>query len=274
MTLSEIAKKLSLAGIEDHGCEAALLVCHFMNISRAVLLADGRTKDYSSPALEKAVEKRCTRYPLQYIIGKWEFFGLEFEVNENCLIPRPDTEILCEEAIRLLKPNGKLLDLCTGSGCIAAAVLHAGKNTVGIAVELYPETAALAEKNIKNLGLADRCRVITGDACTDLFPDDEKFDVITANPPYVTADEMNSLEPELDAEPSHALTDGGDGLSIIEAIVRIYSRHLVRDGVMLIEHGASQADAVKRIAEENGLSCRCIKDYGGNDRCSVMEFGK
>lgn len=272
MTLAEISKKLSLSGIDDSDFEASLLVCHFMNTSRASLLADGRTKDYSSPELEAAVEKRCTRYPLQYIIGKWEFFGLEFEVNENCLIPRPDTEILCEEAVKRLRRGGKLLDLCTGSGCIAAAVLHSTKNTTGRAVELYPETAALAEKNIKNLGLADRCAVITGDACTDLFPDGEKFDVIASNPPYVTAEEMRTLEPELDSEPAHALTDGGDGLSIIEAIVKIYSRHLSDSGVMLIEHGASQADAVKRIAEEHGMSCRCIKDYGGNDRCSVMEM--
>jgi len=273
MTLSEIAKKLSHAGIDDADFEASLLVCHFMNISRASLLADGRMKDYASEELEEAVNRRCTRYPLQYIIGKWEFFGLEFEVNENCLIPRPDTEILCEEAVKRLRHGGKLLDLCTGSGCIAAAVLHSTRNTTGRAVELYPETAALAAKNIKNLGLANRCEVITGDACTDLFPADEKFDVIASNPPYVTAEEMQKLEPELDSEPAHALTDGGDGLSIIEAIVRIYSRHLADGGVMLIEHGASQAEAVKRIAEGHGLSCRCIKDYGGNDRCSVMEMG-
>jgi len=270
MTLSEIIGKLASAGIEDAAFEASLLAEHFMNITRAKILADGRGADYSSPELDAAVEKRCTRYPLQYILGKWEFCGLEFEVNENCLIPRPDTEVLVEEAVKKLPKGGKLLDLCTGSGCIAAAVLNYTKNTSAKAVELYPETAELAAKNIKNLGFAHRCEIITGDAAADLFDADEKFDVIASNPPYVTAEEMKNLEPELDAEPAHALTDGDNGLSIIEAIVRIYKNHLTENGTMIIEHGSGQAADVGRIAEENGLTAQCIRDYGGNDRCTVM----
>ena len=270
MTLSEIITKLTSAGIEDAAFEASVLLEHFAGVTRARILADGRNADYPSPELTEAVEKRYTRYPLQYIIGKWEFCGLEFEVNENCLIPRPDTEVLAEEAVKNLPAGGKLLDLCTGSGCIAAAVLHYTKNTSAKAVELYPETAALARRNIEKLGLSSRCEVITGDACTDLFDGSEKFDVIASNPPYVTADEMKALEPELDAEPEHALTDGGDGLSIIEAIVRIYKNHLTPDGMMIIEHGALQAEEVKRIAGENGMTAQCIKDYGGRDRCTAM----
>jgi len=271
MKLSEITDKLATAGIENAAYEASLLIGHFIGVSRAKILADGRNAEYSSPELEEAVAKRCTRYPLQYILGKWEFAGLEFEVNEDCLIPRPDTEVIVEEAVKALPSGGTLLDLCTGSGCIAAAVLNDTKNTVGTAVELYPKTADLARRNIEKLGLAPRCEVITGDACTDLFAEDVKFDVITSNPPYVTAEEMDGLEPELSSEPPHALTDGGDGLSIIEAIVRIYKSHLTDRGTMLIEHGASQADAVRRIAEENGMTSRCVCDYGGNDRCTVMK---
>lgn len=273
MTLAEIRKKLADAGIENASFEAELLVCSILRISSAKLLADPRGTDYSHPDLDAAVEKRAGRYPLQYILGSWEFCGLEFKVNENCLIPRPDTEVIVEEAVKCLKPGGRLLDLCTGSGCIAASVLHYTKNTTAAAVELYPETAALARENIASLGLADRCTVLTGDATLDLFAPEEKFDVITSNPPYVTMEEMTSLEPELAYEPSHALTDGGDGLRILSAIVRIYKNHLADGGVMILEHGWRQADAAADIARENGMRYRCLYDYGGNTRGAVLTQG-
>ncbi len=271
MTIREITEKLLSAGIEEAAFEASLLVEHFMKVSRAKILADGRDADYPSDALEAAVEKRCARYPLQYIIGKWEFCGLEFEVNENCLIPRPDTEIIVEEAVKNLRNGGRYLDLCTGSGCIAAAVLSLTAGTSGYAVELYPETAALAEKNINALGFGTRCTVITGDATTDLFPNSEKFCVITANPPYITSDEMKTLEPELASEPVHALTDGSDGLSIIRGIVRSYKDHLADDGVMIIEHGSSQAEALSSIAAEHDMEYSCLMDYGKNCRGAVLK---
>ncbi|MBQ4353274.1 MAG: peptide chain release factor N(5)-glutamine methyltransferase [Clostridia bacterium] len=266
MTLSDIAEMLTDAGIEGAVYEAQLLVCHFAGLSRAALLAERRDRDYDIPALTEAVYKRASRYPLQYILGTWEFCGLPFAVSEACLIPRPDTEVIVEQAVKALPDGGKLLDLCTGSGCIAAAVLHMTRKTTGYAVDLYPETAAAAEKNLAALGLSARCTVITGDAMTDLFDDGIMFDVITANPPYVTADEMRALEPELAHEPAHALTDGGDGLSILEAIVKVYKNHLAPGGTMLLEHGWQQGDAMEKIAEENGMTYEKVFDYGGNIR--------
>lgn len=270
MTLQEIRTTLSDAGIGNAAREAEILIEAYTGIPRARLLANPRDMDYADPQLLAAVKKRSERFPLQYIIGTWDFCGLRFKVNENCLIPRPDTEVIVEQAVKSLQNNGKLLDLCTGSGCIAAAVLHFTQNTSGIAVELYPETAALARENIENLGLADRCDVLTGDATTDLFPTEIKFDVITANPPYVTAEEMTELEPELAHEPEHALTDGGDGLSIIRDIVSIYKNHLTPHGCMIIEHGWHQGEAVEIIAQENGLTYTKLTDYGGNVRGAVM----
>ena len=128
MTLAEITKRLADAGIEDAGWEAALLVSHFTGVSRASMLANPGT-DYDSDALADAAERRAGRYPLQYILGSWEFMGLNFTVNENCLIPRPDTECVTEAAIAHCPDGGRILDLCTGSGCIAAALLHYTKNT-------------------------------------------------------------------------------------------------------------------------------------------------
>lgn len=272
MTVSEIIKILIDGGIDpsDARFEARTLVSHIMGISQAVILAEPN-RDYDSQTLADAVEKRRNRYPLQYIVGEWEFCGLPVIVNESCLIPRPDTEITAERAIEIMPANGKYLDLCTGSGCIAAAVLTytKDKNSSGYAVELCPDTAEIARKNIAALNLSDRCTVVTGDATIDLFPD-EKFDVITANPPYVTRDEMISLEPELAFEPRIALTDDGDGLSIIRAIVQVYGRKLNHGGRMIIEHGAFQAEAVEMIAVECGMGYRKLVDFGGNDRAAEI----
>ncbi len=265
MTLHQIAKILNDAGIGDGRFEAGLLIEHFTGTSRAAMLADPH-RDYDAPGLEDAVNRRAGRYPLQYILGKWEFMGLTFTVNENCLIPRPDTECVTEAAIRCCPKGGRVLDLCTGSGCIAASILHYTENTTACAVELYPATADLARKNIADLGLSHRCTVITGDAATDLFPATEKFHVIVSNPPYIAKDEMETLEPELDHEPRAALTDENDGLSLIEPIIRIYKHHLTEDGTLILEHGWQQSEKVRRIAEENGLKCEIIRDLGGNIR--------
>lgn len=270
MTLSDITGALQKAGIEDAASEAAQLICHFAGISRARLLAEKPDRSWDAQGLAEAVEKRTARTPLQYILGQWEFYGLPFFVSEDCLIPRPDTEILAERAIACLSEGGRLLDLCTGSGCIPAAVLKNTTHTTGVAVELYPKTLAVAEKNLLALGLHRRCTLLLGDATADLFPAEEKFHVITSNPPYVTAEEMESLAPELAFEPPHALTDGGNGLSILEAIVGIYKSHLADGGVMLLEHGWRQGEAVKQIAKKYGMTYRGIKDYGGNVRVAEL----
>lgn len=269
MTVSEITAILKNAGIEEATHESLLIMEHFSGKSRAYLMAD-KNFSLSSEEMEKAISKRCERYPLQYIFGTWEFCGLPFIVNENCLIPRPDTEVIVETAIKLLPKGGKVIDLCTGSGCILAATLKLSGNTNGVAVELYHETAEVARQNFSALGLYD-VTVIEGDATTDLFSDDVKFDVITANPPYVTAEEMLSLEPELSTEPRHALTDEGDGLSILQKIIEIYRHHLAPAGAMILEHGYKQGNDIQKIAESFGMTYESISDYGGNIRGAVLK---
>lgn len=272
MTVSEIVKILTDAGIDpqDARFEARTLVSCLTGASPAQILADPN-RDYDSKKLADAVGKRAERYPLQYIVGEWEFCGLPIIVNESCLIPRPDTEITAGRAIELMPMNGRYLDLCTGSGCIAAAVLTytKDKNSSGYAVELCSDTADTARENIAVLNLTDRCTVVTGDAAIDLFPD-ETFDIITANPPYITSDEMKKLEPELSFEPRIALTDENDGLSVIRAIVQVYGHKLNPDGTMIIEHGASQAEAVKKIAREYGMNYKKLKDLSANDRAAEL----
>lgn len=270
LTLKKIESALREAGIEDSLFEALILTEAFSKKSRAALLSD-RDLEMDVPELEAALERRIKREPLQYIIGSWEFMGCTFKVSKNCLIPRPDTEILCEAAISEINSMGgkaKFADLCTGSGCIAVAVLKNCPDSTCDAVELIPETARIAKENAEINGVDDRINVITGDV--RLSAGGDGYALITANPPYITADEMLTLEPELAFEPRVALTDEGDGLSVIRAIIENYPQKLLPSGKLMIEMGASQGDAVSKIAGELGFSCRIIKDLGGNDRVAVI----
>lgn len=271
MTRRDIIRRLKEAGIEDAFGEADLIITHYMGLTHAQIFSEpGR--DFQSRELMEAVARRCTRYPLQYLFGQWEFYGLLFHVTEDCLIPRPDTEILVDEAIRALPEGGRLLDLCTGSGCIAAAVLSNRPDATGLAVDVSPGAAAVAEQNLGRYRLNERCPVMLGDVRTDCLPPDDGYDVITANPPYVTAAEMAELAPELAFEPSIALTDGGDGLGLIRAIIEHYLPHLKPGGVMLIEHGWQQAEAVREIFRQSGVEARTLRDYGGRERVTEMRF--
>ena len=279
MTLDGIARALVSAGIPADVArhEAMLLISRFAGVSPARILAD-RGRDYGErefPLLAAAAEERMKRRPLQYILGEWEFCGMRFRVNEDCLIPRPDTETVAERAAQLLPPGGRFLDLCTGSGCIAAAICRLGGDKVtrgrGFAVELFPKTAELARENLAALGYAEYCTVLTGDLRDpDLPLPAEPFDLIVSNPPYIARDEMDALEPELAAEPRAALTDEGDGLSLIRAILSGYRDRLAPDGVMLIEHGWKQAPAVKDMAEALGYRYSPVYDLGGNLRAAEI----
>ncbi len=268
MTLSEITKILALAGIESARAEALMLVEAFEKIPRSRAIAEPAA-DYTSPALVEAVERRASRYPLQYIIGEWDFCGLTLEVGECALIPRSDTELLATEAARAMHRGGRLLDLCTGSGCVAAAVLSM-TDCSAVAVELDGSAAALAVRNMERLGFGERCRVVEADLRDFALTSAEKFDVITANPPYISAEEMLTLEQELGFEPRMALTDEGDGLSLYEDIVRIYKDWISPGGVMLLEHGYRQAGAVRAIAERYGMVCETLCDLSGNERVARL----
>ncbi len=269
MTLFEITRVLNEAGIESARGEALMLIEFFEKVPRSRAVAEPGA-DYSSAELIAAVEKRATRYPLQYIFGEWEFCGLTFAVDESCLIPRSDTEIIAEEAARNLPAGGRLLDLCTGSGCIAAAVLGMTEGTTAVAVELFHDTASAARRNMERLGFRARCEVIEGDLRSVPLAEGDLFDVITANPPYIARDEMPALEPELSFEPRAALTDGGDGLSLYADIIGLYRSRLRSGGVMLLEHGYKQADAVCRIAEHFGMNHETLVDYSGNPRAAKL----
>ena len=282
MTLNEIVNILEGAGIPSALNEACILASHFTGKSRAVLLCDRGapvTEDTEAlAALKTAVERRASREPLQYIIGKWDFMGLTFEVTPDCLIPRADTELLCELAIEKTPKGGRFLDLCTGSGCIAVSVAHARADLDVSALEKYHAPLAVAKRNCKRLLGEEKIRFVEADVTSHLaafgYFGGEKFDFIAVNPPYVTAAEMEALEPELSREPRHALTDEGDGLSIIREMIHIYPVFLSPGGIFAVEHGSTQGEAVRKLFFEAGHVSTTLRDLSGNERVTYIQAGE
>lgn len=279
MNLYEAEKKLSGAGIEDAEFECRLLAENFLHIAMprsAYMKYDELDKMSGFGDFCRALEKRAARYPLQYIIGEWEFYGLRMKVNESCLIPRPDTELVAERAIIELKKMPKkaeyhCIDLCTGSGCIAAAVMSRVKNAKFTLVDISKDALGTARENIELNGFSDRTNFVEADVMSEIFPRSEKFDLVTANPPYIPSDVMPTLEAELEHEPRIALTDEGDGLSFYRAIVKLYKYSLTDGGAIVFEHGWDQYESVREIAKENGMSTEVIIDYGKRQRGAVLK---
>ncbi len=278
MNLYDAEKMLADAGIDGAEFECRLLAERFLHIpmSRSAYMKTEQLDPMPDfDEFLRALEKRATRYPLQYIMGEWEFYGLKMKVNESCLIPRPDTELAAERAIIELqkmpkKAEYRCVDLCTGSGCIAAAVMSKVKNASFTLVDISKDALDIARENMELNGFSARTTLMEADVMSEIFHS-EKFDLVTANPPYISRDEMPTLEPELDYEPRFALTDEGDGLSFYRAIVKLYKYALADDGVIVLEHGCDQYESVSKIAEENGMSAEVIFDYGKRKRGAVLK---
>ena len=272
MKYREAVKALKKNGIESAEYEAAVLFCVLLGLERAELplVAD---EDFENEKLSAAIERRMQGYPLQYILGEWEFFGLSFEVNEKCLAPRPDTEILVEKAIKLLPENAEFLELCTGSGCIPISICKSRPDVKGRATELYPETLAVAQRNAEKHGLSDRIEFVRADLFNPSeagIPCGKKYDAIISNPPYIATDVVDSLDGEVRFEPRAALDGGADGLDFYRVIIREYSEYLKNGGVILLEIGYDQGQAIKSLAADRMLDCSIFKDFGGNDRVAVI----
>ncbi len=263
MTYEEICDRLQKAGIPNARGECEILLREFCPNSDL-------TGDFSDENLMSALEKRCLRYPLQYILGKWWFARCEFFIDENCLIPRPDTESVVEEAVKLLPRDGRFADLCTGSGCIAVSVSDLRPDVSGCAVELYPKTLDLAVKNATHNGVSSRIEFCLGDVLKENCLGERCFDVIISNPPYIRTDEIKALEPEVREEPFAALDGGADGMKFYRAIVKNFSRNLNEKGNFVFEIGYDQAEDIKKIAADEGFSCIVQKDLGGCDRVAIL----
>ena len=208
------------------------------------------------------------RKPLQYILGEWEFYGLPFKVRENVLIPRPDTEILVEQCIQLMReieePN--ILDIGSGSGAISIAIANELKSSSVTGVDINEDAIKLANEN-KVLNKVENVNFMKSDLFEKL-DEDFKYDLIVSNPPYITKDEYETLMPEVkNFEPKNALTDLGDGLYFYREISKKAEAYLKDTGYLAFEIGYKQAKDVSKILEDNNFAVlSVVKDYGGNDR--------
>lgn len=265
----EIEARLTAAGCPDADFDAREL---FRLVTGADLrLADQPLTVAQADRLETLTVRRADREPLQYLCGSWPFLNFELAVGPGVLCPRADTEVVAEAAAGLLagvqKP--KVLDLCAGTGCLGLGVKRFCPDAVVTSLEKSPEAFRYLEQNAKNALHRPAATPVQGDLFTywETLPEGE-LDLIVSNPPYLTAAEMQQLQPEVAREPAMALEAGADGLVFYRAIAEHYQKALRPGGALALEIGWQQREAVTALLAESGwVEIACKKDYGGNDRC-------
>ena len=274
MTYRECYKQgcrtLQAAGIEEATLDARLLLEAVCGTDRNDLLVHGE-----QPVMPQAEEKylhwirqRAEHIPLQQLTGEQDFMGLTFSVNEHVLIPRQDTEILVEEVLKELHDRMRILDMCTGSGCILLSLLHYSNDCEGLGVDLSAEALEVAGQNV--------LKVLTPEKAehahflqSDLFEKVEgKFEIIVSNPPYIASAEVEKLMPEVrDHEPRMALDGTEDGLHFYRRIIKEAGKHLVNSGMLFFEIGYDQGQAVSELMRAGGYrEVQVVQDYAGLDR--------
>ena len=264
---------LNKAKIEEYETDAWLLLEAVCQCTRTDLFLRGdapitreQEKNYKA-----YLEARSKRIPLQHILGVQYFMGLEFFVNSDVLCPRPDTEILVETALDRILPGSKILDMCTGSGCILLSLLHYGKECTGIGVDLSEKALAVAEKNAKKLAIS--CEFVH----SDLFEKIEgSYDVIVSNPPYIATREIEALMPEVrEHEPMMALDGMEDGLFFYRKITDASRNYLKPGGWLMYEIGYDQGEAVSEMMKHAGFcEVSVIKDLAGLDRVVIGKLAQ
>lgn len=256
-------------GIENPRLDAELIVAFALGIDRTRVIIDAqRPLDPSELAnLRELVKRRRAHEPVAYLRGEREFYGLRFRVDRRVLIPRPDTEVLVDVALARTKDvslSMRMLDLCTGSGCVAIAAARQRPTSKVLAADVSEDALAVARANAHRLGAYNVAFVRS-----DLFADVRgKFDVVTANPPYIPTSEIDALQADIrEFEPRIALDGGADGLAIVRRIVDAAPSHLAPGGVLAIEIGMGEAARTVELFEERGFEdVRADRDYGRIER--------
>ncbi len=247
--------------------ENRILLCHALGISRVALITQSERvlTDAEAAALAGLVERRTSGEPIAYIVGKREFFGLDFAVNSAVLIPRPDTELLVELALEYLPPQGRALDMGTGSGAIAVAIAHTRRDAAVTALDVSAAALAVARANAQANGAT--VHFVQSDWFDALGS--EVFDLIASNPPYIASGDSHLARGDLRFEPLDALTDRADGLSALRTITQGAAAHLVPHGWLLMEHGYDQAEQVRQLLQEHGYTeVQSWRDLAGIERAS------
>jgi release factor glutamine methyltransferase len=248
--------------------ENRILLCHATGLTRVQLItrADQALSADEAARLAALIERRLAGEPIAYIVGKREFFGLDFDVSVAVLIPRPDTELIVELAIERLPPQGRLLDMGTGSGAIAVSVAHNRLDAAVTALDVSAAALDVARRNAAQNGAS--VRFLHSDWFGALG-DDDIFDLIASNPPYIAAGDEHLSQGDLRFEPTGALTDHADGLSALRIIVDGSQARLAPGGWLLMEHGYDQAASVRALLDAAGYAeVQSWRDLAGIERVS------
>lgn len=260
-------KRLEESDVPDFGVDARLLLEFACGISRSDLFAHGDENpgQEQEDVYRSLIRKRSQRIPLQHLTGEQDFMGMTFAVNKDVLIPRQDTEILVEEILRDMHGGMRILDLCTGSGCILISLLRYSNECRGVGVDLSEEALEVARRNARNLIPDEDCAFIESDLLDKV---EGKFDIVVSNPPYIASDVIETLMPEVrDHEPRMALDGHEDGLHFYRRILKESLPYLNGGAKIFFEIGYDQGEAVKNMMEESGfLEVGIMKDYAGLDR--------
>lgn len=265
---------LEQAGLPDAALDARFLleeVCG-TNLQTLLVFPEKKVTEEEVNQYRAFVQRRKDREPTAMILGEWDFMGLTFRLNKSTLIPEQDTEVLVETALEKLKRRGlgeaplRILDLCTGSGCILLSLLHELRNAGGLGTDLSEEALEAARENAVRLGLQERAAFRQGDLWEPVG--DERFDLIVSNPPYVPTDVIPTLEPEVRCGEPYAALDGGeDGLVFYRRILKEAAGHLKPSGIIIVESGFDEAAQIAALMQDQKLrGIRTVKDYGGLDR--------
>ena len=257
--------------IPDPRLDAEYLLAEVLHISRLALLMDKMRQltPEEKAAFDALLIRREKREPLQYILGNQPFMGFSFKTDARALIPRFDTEILCEEALSHLSGKMRVLDLCTGTGALAIAIKKLRPGCLVTATDLSADALSLARENAENLQ-AD-IRFLQGDLFAPLA--NEQFDLIISNPPYIPDTLRGTLQQEVQQEPDMALFAGSDGLDFYRRIAEEAPRHLAPGGFLCLEIGDDQGEAVPALLQENFQQVRVIRDLNGLPRVVVGIYG-
>lgn len=265
---NDCKRQLAAAGIEDYVFESKQIIKHITGYTNAQILTKytQALTEFQINNLTVIIKQRLIHYPLQYIIGRWNFYGRDFFVGPGVLIPRSDTETLmdvCLESIKEKQPP-KILDLCAGTGCIGITIKGECVSAQVTLVEKFDEALDYLQKNAEH-NKAD-VKIVKGDVLETQGADGE-YDLIVSNPPYINAVDMNNLQPEVAFEPATALAGGSDGLDFYRHIAKEYKSYLKKGGVMAFEVGINQAETVSEIMKHNDfVNVQTRADASGIDR--------
>lgn len=269
--IQEALERLTEAGIENPSLDARLLIAHALGIDRAALCTQENRllTEIEIAAAEDLIERRARREPVGRILGRREFWGLPFLLNDATLEPRPDSETLIETALSLFKDKpapAQILDLGTGTGCLLLSLLHEWKEARGLGIDISPRAIRQAQQNARDLNLDERAEFRIGNWLHEL---EGAFSLVLSNPPYIPTREIPHLQPEVRLfDPSAALDGGPEGLDPYKLIIPKVSAFLKNGGAILFEVGAGQAEAVCSLLRADGFKDVAVRnDLGGVARC-------